>query len=225
MTSLVLEMTVLDILAPTIPSSSVRCCSPTWSGFTEYNEAVGDIEALRVLDEQRSLVDGHLDGQDARLVKEIGDGLMIWIGSAVGGLSIATCLLEAFAGIHESGTFPLAVRMGMHHGESIARGDDLVGQTVNVAARISALAGPGELLVSQELLAACGSATRDRRSVRLDRSWSKASSIRSGCTGSPRPEGPGLPPGRQYLAIRRRGAAGGARCHPARGARLCAPRP
>ena len=47
--------------------------------------------------------------------------------------------------------------MGMHHGESIARGDDLVGQTVNVAARISALAGPGELLVSQELLTACGS--------------------------------------------------------------------
>ena len=46
----------------------------------------------------------------------------------------------------------------MHHGESIARGDDLVGQTVNVAARISALAGPGELLVSQELLTACGSA-------------------------------------------------------------------
>ena len=127
-------------------------------GFTEYNEAVGDIEALHVLDEQRSLVDGHLDGQDARLVKEIGDGLMIWIGTAVESLSIATCLLEAFAGIHSSGTFPLAVRMGMHHGESIARGDDLVGQTVNVAARISALAGPGELLVSQELLAACGSA-------------------------------------------------------------------
>ena len=126
-------------------------------GFTEYNEAVGDIEALRVLDEQRSLVDGHLDGQDARLVKEIGDGLMIWIGSAVGALSIATCLLEAFVGIHTSGTFPLAVRMGMHHGESIARGEDVVGQTVNVAARISALAGPGELLVSQELLDACGS--------------------------------------------------------------------
>ena len=127
-------------------------------GFTEYNDAVGDVEALRVLDEQRSLVDGHLDDRDdARLVKEIGDGLMIWIGSAIGGLSMATCLLETFAGVHATGTFPLAVRMGMHHGESLARGDDLVGQTVNVAARIAALAGPGELLVSQELLAACGS--------------------------------------------------------------------
>ena len=70
---------------------------------------------------------------------------------------MATCLLETFAGVHATGTFPLAVRMGMHHGESLARGDDLVGQTVNVAARIAALAGPGELLVSQELLVACGS--------------------------------------------------------------------
>ena len=127
-------------------------------GFTEYNDAVGDVEALRVLDEQRSLVDAQLDDRDdARLVKEIGDGLMIWIGSAIGGLSMATCLLETFVGVHATGTFPLAVRMGMHHGESLARGDDLVGQTVNVAARIVALAGPGELLVSQELLVACGS--------------------------------------------------------------------
>ena len=36
--------------------------------------------------------------------------------------------------------------MGGHHGPAVARGDDLVGQTVNIAARISDLAGPGELL-------------------------------------------------------------------------------
>ncbi len=126
-------------------------------GFTEYTDAVGDIEALRVLDDQRSLVDRQLDHHDdARLVKEIGDGLMIWIGSAAGGLSVATCLLESFTDVHAAGTFPLSVRMGIHHGDSIARGDDLVGQTVNVAARISALAGPGELLVSEDLITACG---------------------------------------------------------------------
>ena len=135
-------------------------------GFTEYTDAVGDIEALHVLDEQRSVVDEHLGEHDgARLVKEIGDGLMIWIGSAAAGLSFATCLLEAMSGVHTAGTFPLAVRMGMHHGESIARGDDVVGQTVNFAARISALAGPGELLVSEEVLTACGPAPV-RRSLR-----------------------------------------------------------
>ncbi len=129
-------------------------------GFTEFTDAVGDVEAFHVLDQQRSVVDGRLDGrEDARLVKEIGDGLMIWIDPAADGLSIATGLLQAMAGIHAAGRFPLAVRMGMHHGESIARGDDLVGQTVNVASRISELAGPGELLVSDEVLAACTSAS------------------------------------------------------------------
>jgi adenylate cyclase len=132
-------------------------------GFTEYTGAVGDTEALRVLDDQRALLDGQLEARDdARLVKEIGDGLMIWIGSAIEGLSVATHLLETLVGVHSAGTFPLAVRMGMHHGESIARGDDLVGQTVNIAARISALAGPGELLVSDDLLAACGPDPADR---------------------------------------------------------------
>ena len=132
-------------------------------GFTEFTGAVGDNEALRVLDHQRALLDEKLDGHgDARLVKEIGDGLMIFIGSATEGMSIATHLLETLVGAHSAGVFPLAVRMGMHHGESIARGDDVVGQTVNVAARISALAGPGELLVSDDLLAACGAAPAHR---------------------------------------------------------------
>jgi adenylate cyclase len=136
-------------------------------GFTEYTGAVGDTEALRVLDHQRALLDEQLDEHEgARLVKEIGDGLMIWIGSATEGMSIATDLLETLVGVHSAGTFPLAVRMGMHHGESIARGDDLVGQTVNVAARISALAGPGELLVSDDLLAACAvPANRELRPI------------------------------------------------------------
>ena len=48
--------------------------------------------------------------------------------------------------------------MGLHYGECIRRGDDLIGQTVNVAARISDLAGPGELLVSEDVLEASADA-------------------------------------------------------------------
>ena len=48
--------------------------------------------------------------------------------------------------------------MGLHHGAAIVRGDDLVGQTVNIAARVADLAGPGELLVSDDVLDACGGA-------------------------------------------------------------------
>jgi class 3 adenylate cyclase len=42
--------------------------------------------------------------------------------------------------------------MGMHVGDVIERGDDIVGHAVNIAARVADLAGPGELLVTDEVL-------------------------------------------------------------------------
>ena len=123
-------------------------------GFTEFNDTVGDRTALDVLDRQtalaRSVVEQHAG---ARVVKELGDGLMLWFPTAEAGLRGAAEFAIAARDARRSG-FPLAVRMGLHYGECIRRGDDLIGQTVNVAARISDLAGPGELLVSEEVLEA-----------------------------------------------------------------------
>ena len=135
-------------------------------GFTAYNEAAGDAAAVDVLDRQSAMVTEVLSTTEcARLVKEMGDGLMIWFGSAAMGIDRAITLLDAVSAAREDDGFPLAVRMGMHHGEAVARGDDVVGHVVNVAARVAALAGPGELLVSESLLEACGK-VRDQISVR-----------------------------------------------------------
>ena len=128
-------------------------------GFTEFNDVRGDGVAVQVLDHQRRLIDIVL-GQHpgSRLVKELGDGLMVWCSSAATAVSVA-CRFAAGVGVErDAGAFPLAVRQGIHHGPVIERGSDIVGQTVNVAARIADLAGPSELLVSDEVLAACGDA-------------------------------------------------------------------
>ena len=130
-------------------------------GFTEYTDAVGDVGAADVLDQQRRRVDGLLPEPAAgRVVKELGDGLMLWFASAEIGLAFAVALLHVFDGDRRAGTFPLAIRMGVHHGDSVEHGSDLVGHTVNVAARISALAGAGELLVSEEVRVAGPDAAR-----------------------------------------------------------------
>ena len=124
-------------------------------GFTEFTDGVGDVEALGVLEAQREIVEGVLeDVSGARVVKELGDGLMIWFPSATEGLQSAAEVMNLTEDERAAGGFPLAVRMGMHYGNALARGDDLVGQSVNVAARVSDLAGPGELLVSEELVGA-----------------------------------------------------------------------
>ena len=130
-------------------------------GFTEFTDAVGDAGALKVLDEQTEMANVVIDDRtDARIVKELGDGLMLWFGSAADGLECAVALLGAVQSARAEGTFPLAVRMGIHHGEAVSRGEDLVGRTVNIAARVSGLAGPGELLVSESVVTACGASAR-----------------------------------------------------------------
>lgn len=125
-------------------------------GFTDYNDARGDAAALEVLESQRSAAEGVLDDVDrARVVKELGDGLMLWFHDAAAAI-VRTCrLMESLDRGRRTGTFPLSVRIGAHHGEAAVRGDDLVGRTVNIAARVCALAGPGELLVTDATLGAC----------------------------------------------------------------------
>ncbi|MEM7322303.1 MAG: adenylate/guanylate cyclase domain-containing protein [Actinomycetota bacterium] len=119
-------------------------------GFTEYNESVGDRAALDVLDAQTAMattvVDAH---RGARIVKELGDGLMLWFAEPADAVAGASALLDAIDEARDGGAFPLPVRMGLHFGTVLPRGDDVVGQTVNIAARLSDLAGPGELLVSE----------------------------------------------------------------------------
>ena len=120
-------------------------------GFTEYTDACGDVAALGVLDQQAEIVAQAIDAvADARVVKELGDGLMLWFGRAADAVASAEQILGT-VGMRRAAGFPLAVRMGVHFGEVIERGDDYVGQTVNIAARVADLAGPGELLASEQV--------------------------------------------------------------------------
>ena len=126
-------------------------------GFTEYTDAEGDAAALGVLERQTDLMCGITAGRtEARIVKELGDGLMVCFGSPYDAIDSATAMLVAVEAARDRDGFPVAIRMGLHRGEMLRRGDDLVGATVNIAARIAALAGPGELLASEAAIAACG---------------------------------------------------------------------
>ena len=95
-------------------------------------------------------------------MKELGDGLMLWIPDACA--AIETCLAvqdrigAASVSFGSGEPDAVAVRVGAHWGSPRRRGDDFVGNVVNLAARIVDLAGAGEVLVSEALLAAAGDA-------------------------------------------------------------------
>jgi class 3 adenylate cyclase len=116
-------------------------------GFTEFTEACGDEEAVALLGRQERLVRSALpDG--SRVVKDLGDGLLLWFDDAAEAVGTCLDLQERFESDPADALSPLWVRIGLHWGSPVPRGDDLVGHDVNVAARIVDVAGPGEVLVS-----------------------------------------------------------------------------
>lgn len=116
-------------------------------GFTEFTALRGDEEALTLLSTQERLVREALP-PDARIVKELGDGLLLWFPDACAALDTSLRLQERFEQESAESTMPLWVRVGIHSGRQTRRGDDLVGHDVNVASRVVNIAGPGEVLLS-----------------------------------------------------------------------------
>jgi adenylate cyclase len=124
-------------------------------GFTAFTAEQGDEQAVAVLSAQDRIVQEHLP-EGARLVKQLGDGLMLWFPTAAGAVVTCVALQRAFRHQGAGGMPSLWVRMGLHWGEQTAWEDDLVGHVVNVAARIVDLAAPQEILVSEAVLQAQG---------------------------------------------------------------------
>jgi adenylate cyclase len=116
-------------------------------GFTEFTALSGDDAALELLATQARLVDEALPSA-ARVVKELGDGLLLYFPDPAEAVQTGLDLQRRFEAASEATGMPLWIRIGMHAGAVRERGRDLVGHDVNVAARIVDVAGAGEVLVS-----------------------------------------------------------------------------
>jgi adenylate cyclase len=117
-------------------------------GFTEFTALRGDDEAYDLLALQEKIVREELSG-NARVVKELGDGLMLWFDDACVAIETGLRLQERFEDEATQLDAPLWVRIGLHSGTQTRRGSDLVGHDVNVASRIVNLAASGEVLASE----------------------------------------------------------------------------
>ena len=130
-------------------------------GSTKRAAEVGDRAWRQLLDRHDGLVRSCVERAGGRLVKTTGDGVL----ATFDGPGRA---LEASREISTSApTLDLHVRAGLHAGEIEVTADDVVGLAVHVAARVSALAGPDEVLVSstvRDLVFGSGVAFGDRGS-------------------------------------------------------------
>jgi adenylate cyclase len=121
-------------------------------GFTALAELEGDDRALEVVLALQRRVRELLADHCAEQVKAIGDGLMLRSSEPQSAIRLGLRLVGELA--DEAGFPP--VRVGIHTGPALANDGDWYGRTVNVAARLCAVAPGGEVIVSESTREAAG---------------------------------------------------------------------
>jgi class 3 adenylate cyclase/YHS domain-containing protein len=122
------------------------------AGFTALTEAHGDEHAVQLAAEFCEWVRELLPGHGAEEVKTIGDAVMLRCDEPAAAVELGLRIVE---GIGAKPEFPV-VRVGMHTGTAIERGEDWFGATVNLAARVSGAAGGSEVLLTEATREAAG---------------------------------------------------------------------
>lgn len=116
------------------------------AGFSAIADVFGDASAVAVLERFEALVREAIDGLGPP-IKWIGDEAMFGFPDPAVALQALGRLLPA---CRAEPRIPLT-RTALHHGPVLRRSNDLFGSTVNVAARIAALASPGQLLATRQV--------------------------------------------------------------------------
>ena len=94
----------------------------------------------------QELIREKVSSLGGRVFNTAGDACLAEFGSAINALRCAAEIRNALAGSSEGD--PLKLRFGLHLADVVVRGDDLVGDGVNVAARIQQEAEPDSICVS-----------------------------------------------------------------------------
>jgi class 3 adenylate cyclase/TolB-like protein len=110
--------------------------------------------ALAALADARSVIDESIQRFGGRLFGSAGDSVIAEFGSSVKAIGCALNIQETLqerSSAADSGE-PLTFRIGVNFGDVVVKGDDLLGEGVNIAARLEAIAPPGGVCVSSQVI-------------------------------------------------------------------------
>ncbi|MDI1282753.1 MAG: adenylate/guanylate cyclase domain-containing protein [Reyranella sp.] len=111
-----------------------------------YSRLIGADESgtlARLHSLRQDVIAPSIAKHSGRLFKTVGDGFLVEFASAVQAVTCAMAIQKA----NSTGSLPL--RIGVHVGDVMVQGDDLMGDGVNIAARIEGLAEPGGVTISR----------------------------------------------------------------------------
>jgi adenylate cyclase len=112
------------------------------AGSTRLYETLGDAAALKLVSELLATLREAAAASGGRVVKNLGDEILCVFPDSAAAVRAACDMQLAAIG-------RCAVRVGMHWGDVLASGDDVFGDTVNTAARVTALARARQILTTE----------------------------------------------------------------------------
>lgn len=118
-----------------------------YSRLMEADEA-GTLTALKA--RRKGVLEPLVAKHQGRIFKVSGDGVLVEFGSAVNAVQCAVELQQAMAAANSGQPEDrhVVLRVGVNLGDVMVEGSDIYGDSVNIAARLEALAEPGGILVS-----------------------------------------------------------------------------
>jgi len=113
-------------------------------------DEAGTLSRLNAL--RREIIDPMIATHAGRIVKLMGDGALVEFASAVDAVS---CAIEIQKKLRERDAVgaeadPIQFRIGINVGDIIIEGEDILGDGVNIAARIEGIAEPGSISISED---------------------------------------------------------------------------
>jgi pimeloyl-ACP methyl ester carboxylesterase/class 3 adenylate cyclase len=133
-------------------------------GSTERAAALGDARWRELLSRHDELMRTELERHRGHEVKTMGDGFLATFDGPARGIRCARAVADQVRSLD------MALRAGLHTGECELIGDDIGGMAVNIGARIGALAGADEVVVSstvKDLVVGSGISFSDRGTSEL----------------------------------------------------------
>jgi class 3 adenylate cyclase len=132
------------------------------SGSTKLYELLGNDEARAIVDRCLAIAKRACEDFGGRVVKTIGDEVMAAFPTADFAAQAAIDIQVRVSKERTSNGAPIAMHIGFHSGQAIEDANDLFGDCVNVAARVTAFASRGQIFTSAHTISELSPVLRQR---------------------------------------------------------------
>jgi len=133
-----------------LPDGARRLAAIMFTDIVGYTALTQEDESstMRMLEDHRRLLRPYFTSHGGREVKTIGDAFLVEFGSALDGVLCAIAIQNMMHDRRVATGGMVSLRIGVHVGDVIESGNDILGDAVNIASRIEPLAEPGGVCIS-----------------------------------------------------------------------------